>query len=49
MLAVGAPGLPVALTAAACAAWLVRDGRDAPAPRPSERAHLPELVHLPED
>jgi hypothetical protein len=36
MLAVGAPGVPVGLTAAACAAWLVRDGRAAPAPRPSE-------------
>lgn len=41
MLAVGAPGVPVALTAAACAAWLVRDGRDAPAPRPSELHRLP--------
>ena len=33
MLALGAPGVPVALTAAACAAWLVRDGREAPAGR----------------
>lgn len=33
MLALGAPGVPVALTAAACAAWLVRDGRVA---RPAE-------------
>jgi hypothetical protein len=43
MLAVGAPGVPVGLTAAACAAWLVRDGRDA-------RASLQtELVHLSDD
>ena len=27
MVALGAPGVPVALTATACAAWLVRDGR----------------------
>ena len=31
MLAVGAPGVPIALTAAACAAWLIRDGRTAAA------------------
>jgi ABC-type sulfate transport system permease subunit len=42
MLAVGAPGVPVALTAGACAAWLVRDGRDSPAPRPSELVRLRE-------
>jgi hypothetical protein len=30
MLALGAPGVAVALTAAACAAWLVRDGREGP-------------------
>jgi hypothetical protein len=36
MLAAGAPQTPVALTAAACAAWLIRDGRMAPSPRPSE-------------
>jgi hypothetical protein len=36
MLAVGAPGIAVALTAAACGAWLVRDGRVGPAPRRSE-------------
>jgi len=38
MLAVGAPMLPVALTAAACAAWLIRDGRMGPSPRASELA-----------
>jgi hypothetical protein len=38
MLAVGAPGVAVALTAAACAAWLIRDGRMAPSPRASELA-----------
>ena len=31
MVALGAPGTPIALTAAACAAWLIRDGRAAPA------------------
>ena len=36
MLALGAPGVPVALTAAACAAWLIRDGRAAPAARAAE-------------
>jgi hypothetical protein len=37
MLALGAPGVPVALTAAACAAWLVRDDRGrTPASRPAE-------------
>lgn len=30
MLALGAPSVAVALTAAACAAWLVRDGREGP-------------------
>ena len=38
MLAVGAPATMTALTAAACAAWLVRDGRMGPAPRASELA-----------
>ncbi|HKV68951.1 MAG TPA: hypothetical protein VJN72_12750 [Gaiellales bacterium] len=32
MIAVGAPGTMTALTAAACAAWVIRDGRSAPAP-----------------
>jgi hypothetical protein len=36
MLAAGAPGAAVGLTAAACAAWLIRDGRTGPSPRPSE-------------
>jgi hypothetical protein len=36
MVALGAPGVPVALTAAACTAWLIRDGRGAPAARPAE-------------
>jgi hypothetical protein len=40
MLAVGASGILVALTAAACAAWLIRDGRAGPRPRPSEAAYL---------
>jgi hypothetical protein len=40
MLAVGAPATMTALTAAACAAWLVRDGRVTPRPRPSEAAYL---------
>ena len=31
MIAVGAPGTVTALTAAACAAWVIRDGRTAPA------------------
>jgi hypothetical protein len=31
MIAVGAPGTMTALTAAACAAWVIRDGRSAPA------------------
>jgi len=31
MIAVGAPGAMTALTAAACAAWVIRDGRSAPA------------------
>jgi hypothetical protein len=39
MLAVGASGILVALTAAACAAWLIRDGRAAPRPRPSDAAY----------
>ena len=39
MLAVGAPGIPVALTAAACAAWLIRDGRE----RPGGPAELPDV------
>ena len=38
MLAAGAPGVALALTAAACAAWLIRDGRTAPSPRASELA-----------
>src|SRR5579884_1857462 len=38
MLAAGAPGMLIALTAAACAAWLVRDGRTGPSPRASELA-----------
>ena len=39
MIAVGAPGAVTALTAGACAAWLIRDGRSAPAPaRAPERA-----------
>lgn len=38
MLAVGAPGVAVGLTGAACAAWLIRDGRTGPSPRPSELA-----------
>jgi len=33
MIAVGAPGTMTALTAAACAAWVIRDGRSAPATR----------------
>ncbi len=41
MLALGAPGVPVALTAAACAAWLVRDGRGAPAARPARDVSTP--------
>jgi len=41
MLAMGAPGVPVALTAAACAAWLVRDGREAPAARPVRDVSTP--------
>jgi hypothetical protein len=40
MLAAKAPGLPVALTAAACAAWLIRDGRTGPSRRPSELARI---------
>ena len=39
MLAVGAPATLTALTAAACAAWLIRDGRAAARPRPSAVAH----------
>jgi hypothetical protein len=35
MLAAGAPGAMTALTAAACAAWLIRDGRATPARRTS--------------
>jgi hypothetical protein len=35
MLAAGAPGTMTALTAAACAAWVVRDGRVSPARRTS--------------
>jgi len=31
MIAVGAPGTMTALTAAACVAWVIRDGRSAPA------------------
>ena len=42
MLAVGAPITLTALTAAACAAWLIRDGRTAPRPRPSALVHLRE-------
>jgi hypothetical protein len=38
MLAAGAPGVLIGLTGAACAAWLIRDGRLAPVLRPSERA-----------
>jgi hypothetical protein len=30
MIAVGAPGTMTALTAAACGAWVIRDGRTAP-------------------
>jgi hypothetical protein len=41
MLALGAPTVPVALTAAACAAWLVRDGRGAPAARPARNVSIP--------
>jgi hypothetical protein len=40
MLAVGAPITLTALTAAACAAWLIRDGRAAGRPRPSALVHL---------
>jgi hypothetical protein len=36
MVALGAPGAPIALTAAACAAWLIRDGRAAAAARAAE-------------
>jgi hypothetical protein len=36
MLALGAPGVPVALTAAACAAWLIRDGRQGVPARAAE-------------
>jgi hypothetical protein len=32
MIAVGAPGTMTALTAAACAAWVIRDDRSAPTP-----------------
>jgi hypothetical protein len=42
MLAVGAPASMTALTAAACAAWLVRDGRTAQRPRPSRLVHVRE-------
>src|SRR5579884_3776056 len=38
MLAAGAPGFALAATAAACAAWVLRDGRGGPSPRPSELA-----------
>jgi hypothetical protein len=40
MIAVGAPGAMTALTASACAAWVIRDGRSAPAAtgRAPERA-----------
>jgi hypothetical protein len=38
MLAAGAPGFALAATAAACAAWVIRDGRAGPSPRPSELA-----------
>jgi hypothetical protein len=42
MLAAGAPARVTALTAAACAAWLVRDGRAAPRPRPTQLVHVRE-------
>ena len=42
MLAVGAPITLTALTAAACAAWLIRDGRAVSRPRPSALVHLRE-------
>jgi hypothetical protein len=40
MIAVGAPGTMTALTAAACGAWVIRDGRTAPA----ATGHAPEGV-----
>lgn len=43
MLAFGAPGVPVALTAAACAAWLIRDGREN---GPARLAELPDMSTL---
>jgi hypothetical protein len=43
MLAFGAPGVPVALTAAACAAWLIRDGRES---GPARLAELPDMSTL---
>jgi hypothetical protein len=42
MLAVGAPMTLTALTAAACGAWLIRDGRAVPRPRPTALVHLHE-------
>ena len=44
MLAVGAPATMTALTAAACAAWLVRDGRAERRPRPSDAAFVREAT-----
>jgi len=49
MLAVGVSGAAVALTAAACAAWLIRDGRVGPAPRGSELALVRTPVRDDED
>jgi hypothetical protein len=47
MIAAGAPGTMTALTAAACAAWVIRDGRVTPPaegrPTPSGRS-APEVV-----
>ena len=44
MLAVGAPATMTALTSAACAAWLVRDGRAERRPRPSDAAFVREAT-----
>jgi hypothetical protein len=49
MLAVGVSGVAVALTAAACAAWLIRDGRVGPAPRASELALVRAPIRDDED
>jgi hypothetical protein len=45
MIAVGAPATMTALTAAACAAWVIRDGRMASLPRLTD----PQALRVPSD